>query len=165
MRHDLDAALVRDFPALYRDRRGDTSATRMCDGFPGDGWEALLRRMSEVLEPSSAATGVRAWQVKEKLGGLRVYLTEGAQPPEVRAAVEAAESESLRTCEACGAPGRPRRLAGVSTLCDECATFAAEYQEHRWDPEWRARRGAEAGRRLTLEEAFRRWRRTPDGPR
>ncbi len=39
MRQDLDAALVRDFPNLYRDRHGDTRDTRMCDGFScGDGW-------------------------------------------------------------------------------------------------------------------------------
>ncbi|MGO9832841.1 MAG: hypothetical protein ACLP1X_01360, partial [Polyangiaceae bacterium] len=60
MHPDLDVALVRDFPHLYRDRCGDTRETRMCDGFPGDGWEPIIRRLSEKLEPIARETGLRA---------------------------------------------------------------------------------------------------------
>ena len=44
MRKDLDDALVRDFPLTFRDRNGGTRVTCMCWGFPGDGWEPLIRR-------------------------------------------------------------------------------------------------------------------------
>jgi hypothetical protein len=103
MRADLDEALVRDFPALYRDRHGDTRETRMCDGFPGDGWEPLIRRMSEKIEPFCVGTDLRAAQVKEKWGALRVYMESGGPiPDEVRAAIDEAEGESRRTCGSCG---------------------------------------------------------------
>jgi hypothetical protein len=55
VRQELDEALVRDFPLLYRDRHGDMRSTCMVWGFPGDGWEPLIRRLSERLEPMIAA--------------------------------------------------------------------------------------------------------------
>jgi hypothetical protein len=129
MHPELDAALVRDFPHLYCDRHGDTRETRMCDGFPGDGWEPLIRRLSEKLEPIARETGLRAVQVKEKMGGLRVYVrcADGARvlpvaiSKAVLASIGAAEKESRRTCEHCGAPGSIGKTAGWwSTLCNPC---------------------------------------------
>jgi len=129
MRPELDAALVRDFPHLYLDRHGDTRETRMCDGFPGDGWEPLIRRLSEKLEPIARETGLRAVQVKEKFGDLRVYVrgADGARKlpaaisGAVRAAIRAAEEESSRTCEHCGAAGSTRKIEGWwATLCAAC---------------------------------------------
>ena len=51
MKEELDQALVRDFPLLYRDRYGSMQGTCMCWGFPGDGWEPLIRELSSKLEP------------------------------------------------------------------------------------------------------------------
>jgi len=125
MRPDLDAALVRDFPNLYRDRHGRSRDTRMCDGFPRDGWEPIIRRLSEKLEPIARETGLRALQVKEKFATLRFYVgyEDGSRivPAEVCAAIAVAERESARTCERCGAPGRLSRVGGwYLTLCDVC---------------------------------------------
>ena len=50
MREELDQALCRDFPNLYGDRFGDMRNTAMCWGFPGDGWEPIIRRLSEKIE-------------------------------------------------------------------------------------------------------------------
>ena len=50
MRRDLDEALCRDFPHLYLDRGADCRVTCMCWGFPDDGWEPLIRELSEKLE-------------------------------------------------------------------------------------------------------------------
>lgn len=127
MKPDLDDALVREFPMLYRDRHGDTRRTRMCDGFAcGDGWEPLIRRASEKLEPLVRGTCARAFQVKEKFGTLRFYM-DSVEPlaPDVdeaiAAAIEAAEEESARTCEECGGPGELRDARGwFSTLCARC---------------------------------------------
>ena len=50
MKEELDNKLVQDFPLLYRDRYGDMSSTCMVWGFPGDGWEPLIRELSGKLE-------------------------------------------------------------------------------------------------------------------
>lgn len=166
MHPELDAALVRDFPHLYRDRHGDTRETRMCDGFPGDGWEPIIRRLSEKLEPYCAATGARASQVKEKMSALRVYMASSAcpLPDEIRAAIGTAVRESGRTCEGCGAAGMPRRLRWIRTLCADCATFAAEWERRRFGRtahdggEWSELLHDEYGYPVAFEEALRRWR-------
>lgn len=52
MKKELDEALCRDFPLLYRDRHKRMDITAMCWGFQcGDGWEPLIRRMSAKIEP------------------------------------------------------------------------------------------------------------------
>lgn len=123
MRADLDSALVRDFPLLYADRRAPMTHTCMCWGFEcGDGWEPLIRRLSEKLEPMIRAfpdgERPRASQVKEKFGTLRFYMT--GETPEMTAAISAAYEESCRTCEQCGAPGTRRGGGWIQTLCDKC---------------------------------------------
>lgn len=50
MKKELDEALCRDFPLLYRDRFASMRTTCMCWGFPGDGWEPLIRELSGKLE-------------------------------------------------------------------------------------------------------------------
>ena len=81
-----------------------------------DGWEPLIRRLSEKLEPMD----VEAMQVKEKFGGLRFYLTGGA-PEEAHEAIQAAEDESFRTCEECGKRGKMRdQRDWIRTLCNDC---------------------------------------------
>jgi hypothetical protein len=129
MRSELDEAMVRDFPRLYRDRHGSALETCMCWGFPGDGWEPLIRRLSEKLEPIARETDFRAMQVKEKFGALRFYVRgEGgarglpsAISKTVRAMIDVAEDESRRTCEHCGAAGSTRNVEGwYLTLCTAC---------------------------------------------
>ncbi len=114
MREELQEALYRDFPDLYANRILETC---MCWGFDcGDGWEPLIRRLSEKL---SKIDGVRAEQVKEKFGTLRFYLdyeVEGAQD-----LIDEAEEESARTCEQCGQPGKLRGGGWMVTLCDSCS--------------------------------------------
>ena len=51
MDKELDKKLVEDFPLLYADRGRSMRETCMCWGFPADGWEPLIRELSEKLEP------------------------------------------------------------------------------------------------------------------
>lgn len=100
----------------------------------GRGWHPLLQRLhSDLL---AVDPGYRVNQVKEKYGELRVSLVtgllrslaapderepdhyEGLTPSQL---VRAAEQESARICESCGAPGRPRDRSWIKTLCDDCA--------------------------------------------
>ncbi len=142
MRSDLDEALVRDFPHLYRDRHGDPRDTSMVYGFPGDGWEPIIRRLSEKLEPIARETGMRAVQVKEKMGGLRFYVTgaDGARvlPDSVHAAIWASMEESSRTCEHCGAAGSTAKVGGWwLTLCTACLERARAQRAEQRRPEAR----------------------------
>jgi len=50
MRQDLDDALCRDFPNTFHDRKADPKVTCMCWGFPGDGWEPLIRKAAGLIE-------------------------------------------------------------------------------------------------------------------
>ena len=124
MKAELDAALVKDFPNLYRDRYGDVKETLMCFGFEcGDGWEPLIRRLSAKLEalilavPESKRALYRAVQVKEKYGSLRYYMTY--ETDEMSDLIRVAEDESAVTCETCGTAGKLRGQGWYYTACDE----------------------------------------------
>jgi hypothetical protein len=129
----------------------------MCDGFPGDGWEPLIRRLSKKLEPIARETGLRAVQVKEKFGELRFYVrgADGARKlpaaisEAVRAAISAAMEESSRTCEHCGAaPCSTRTTEGWwATLCDACLEREQARRAER-KRRWRE----ESGTRVWLDD-------------
>ncbi len=127
MRDDLDKKLCEDFPLLYRDRHGDSSKTCMVQGFPGDGWEPLIRRLSEKLEAAIESFPKClplegppcASQVKEKFGALRFYMTWFVD--EFDEWIAEAEAESRRTCEECGATGKLTGKGWVKTACPEHA--------------------------------------------
>ena len=100
----------------------------MVDGFVhGDGWFAIVWRLCEDLEPLvtevEKATGqwFEVTQVKEKFGGLRFYVNHRTDAIWKR--IEAAETESLRTCEVCGQPGKGREGDWILTVCDEHASL------------------------------------------
>ena len=89
-----------------------------------DGWEPIIRRLSEKLEklildlPETNQQAPCAAQVKEKFGGLRFYM-DGATV-EMDAVIGEAERECYKTCETCGAPGKMRTVGWSRTLCDVC---------------------------------------------
>jgi hypothetical protein len=63
MKTELDEALCRDFPNVYRSRHDSMRTTCMCWGFScGDGWEPLLRRLSEKLEKIIIDTVPDEWK-------------------------------------------------------------------------------------------------------
>lgn len=131
MRQELDEALVRDFPNLYADRHNKKEP--FCWGFEcGDGWEPLIRKLSQEVEaiivamPEKERKKFRVKQVKEKFGTLRFYM--GVAHDAIHAAIDRAEQESAVTCEACGAPGKSRNNGWISVLCDE---HQAERQKKR----------------------------------
>lgn len=128
MREDLDTKLCKDFPLLYADRFMDMRKTSMCWGFPGDGWEPLIRELSQGLEEEiqeyredcpDSGVWPKAVQVKEKFGTLRFYMT--FKTPGMAALIRKAEDKSAVTCEVCGKPGEGRsQRSWIMTLCEEC---------------------------------------------
>ncbi len=88
----------------------------------GDGWYEILVTLFERIDPSSVSVAA----VEQKYGSLRIII-EGKIPAEVDAIITAAEAESERVCERCGAPGRLRPdPMWWETLCHSCARMRAE---------------------------------------
>ena len=125
MRSDLEQKLVERWPSWFN---VDQRETRMADGFAhGDGWFNIVWRLCEDLKPFAAeaekVTGrpFEVLQVKQKLGGLRVYVNHSTNV--IRKRIEAAQLESLRTCEVCGKPGSRREGDWIPAVCDEHASL------------------------------------------
>ena len=129
MNENLDRALCRDFPNFFRDRHASKRETCMCYGFPGAGWEPIIREMAEAIEklilefPEEERQQYRAVQMKEKFGTLRAYI-HGTEAMEKIA--DEAERRSRVICEECGKPGVLRAGRWVQTRCDEHAEGRAE---------------------------------------
>jgi hypothetical protein len=97
------------------------------DGWPsridvGPGWYEIVAELAKAIE--TTAPGTTYHQVKEKMGGLRVYYetrlaTDTAIRRTVDGLIRAAETRAGRTCDKCGQPGSPRNLRGLlATRCD-----------------------------------------------
>lgn len=88
------------------------------------GWRPIVRELDQKLR--AAAPEFEYAQLKEKYGGLRVYLRFPENMPaqirdRARELVREAEEKASRKCENCGTTGRLREdRAWVRTLCDEC---------------------------------------------
>jgi len=128
MRKELDEALCKKYPEIFRDRHGDMRTTAMCWGFEcGDGWYHIIDAACAQIENrayNNRLNGVKfapviATQVKEKYGTLRFYYTGGDEY--LDGVVSMAETISAKTCEVCGAPGELREGGWLKTLCDEHA--------------------------------------------
>lgn len=123
--HEEDAILSKDYPFLLN--RDGTPYDFTND--VGEGWESLCIRTFEKIFEAYArhaddSSRFALVQIKEKFGGLRIYLggMETGLFEDVNDIVENAESESFTICEKCGKPGKPREGGWIKTLCDDCAT-------------------------------------------
>lgn len=123
MSPEKDKELCEKYPGLYADRHAPATKTCMCWGFTfADGWFDLVDRLSARLASMIAAlpeeehSRYRVFQAKEKFGGLRFSLHGSTE--EMREIIHAAEEESYKICEVCGAPGRWRNRRWIRTLCD-----------------------------------------------
>lgn len=122
MKKELDEALCKEFPTLFRNRYGDMRTTAMCWGFDcGDGWYDLIKEACrKIVEACPEATMT---QVKEKYGDLRLYHAGNDQSYKVE---DWACRESTKICEVCGKLGKTLTTSGddygwYSTLCPEHA--------------------------------------------
>lgn len=82
------------------------------------GWYEITRQACDAIvrvDPTA-----RAAQLKEKFGGIRLYMNTCAQT--THTVIEALEAQSFHTCQECGAPGtRTQKKWLVITLCPVCA--------------------------------------------
>lgn len=91
----------------------------------GDGWAPLLKNLFKIIEyhitdqiPNELKGQIKAVQIKEKFGALRVYSSNST--PFMDGAVTLAESLSDSVCELCGNLGSRRTLNCIQTLCESC---------------------------------------------
>jgi len=115
------AYLIGRYPILYQGHEWPLTQNLMAFGFEcGDGWFKIIDQLSAditLLDEKNGTTTI-AVQVKEKFGALRFYVEFGSDA--VYDLIDAAEEESLKTCEMCGEPGELRGVGWVSTMCDKC---------------------------------------------
>lgn len=89
----------------------------------GDGWFNLLMEASIKLEnqilsyPESVRQDIVAYQVKEKYGALRFYVSYYTE--ELDEIIDTAEKKSACVCETCGASGKIRGSSWLYCACDE----------------------------------------------
>ena len=116
-----------DLLERYRNLFGSAEDPETLRGYPtvGDGWRAVVEKAVERIDAALAGGPgrVEIVQIKEKLGGLRMYfhsrdLSAGSLA-KVREAIDLAEARADCTCETCGAPGRLYDKGGwLSTRCE-----------------------------------------------
>lgn len=117
--------LFKDFPRLFQGKDHGMQRNLMCFGFEcGDGWFDLIYQLCADLEAEYQKLDPKdldendyiAFQVKEKFGGLRFYLS--SETDAMYKLTDAAEDKSFTICEDCGNPGKPRGGGWIRTLCD-----------------------------------------------
>lgn len=91
-------------------------------GNVGPGWHNILTVLHDALRFREPKYQVA--QLKEKFGGLRLYLENPLIHPNSDELILFAEALCDRTCETCGLPGTASRRSGsangwIKTLCPE----------------------------------------------
>ena len=80
----------------------------------GEGWRVIVSLLIHDL--FEMGWDGELHQIKEKFGGLRFYIGGGSD--EIHKRIQEAESDSLKTCERCGRPGKQRNAGWIRTLCE-----------------------------------------------
>lgn len=109
-----------------------------------DGWKSIV---DPVLDELEAMPGIEIRQVKDKFGGLRIYVEyAGGEQRNARAAELITKARELcsRTCQECGWEGSTQNSTGhwVRTICAACNARLAEGKR---DPDERATSVLHAG--------------------
>ena len=124
MKKELDEALCKEYPKIFKDRHEDMKKTLMCWGFAcDDGWYPLIDTLCALLMWDGSGKPVEnppvAIQVKEKFGGLRFYV--GGATDQQHNFIMFAEVLSFKICETCGTMADVFQTKGwIRTTCQKC---------------------------------------------
>lgn len=123
MREELENKLMKDMPFL--EAINVFSGEKL--GFPiycdcDDGWFNLIyncfKEIQELYNKSNISiSNLIVYQIKEKYGGLRIYL--GSYIDGVQEIVNKYEKLSYEICEICGEKGKTRGKVWFKTLCEK----------------------------------------------
>jgi hypothetical protein len=126
MTPELEIQLVQQFPEFFKDYLGDPKKTAMSFGIQtDDGWFDLIKQAAARLTfqtsqlPEDERGEYRASTIKEKFGGLIIYMTKST--PKMLDICEDILKKSRKTCEVCSAFGKLVDFNGcVKTVCSTC---------------------------------------------
>lgn len=97
----------------------------MAFGFDcGAGWHPmiyeLLDKIQDIVDANPEYKDIRVTQIKEKFGGLRVYLN--FEPDDIWTLIDEYQEKSFNICEECGAENSEMRIihGWFTILCDAC---------------------------------------------
>ena len=99
----------------------------------GDGWKNLYQPIIDYIidynKDKKDEDKIEIWQIKEKFGGLRVYLNKSTE--ELDKMIEEAEKESYHTCEECGKHINKAIVEHhwIYAMCRQCYDEMKEKQE------------------------------------
>lgn len=139
MRREQAENIYLQCPTIYRGRDLAPDNNLMWFGFDcGSGWYDLILTLSIQIEKITEKLrdeGVEpdylpmVTQVKEKYGGLRLYLTVSTK--EMDELISKAEEDSLHICEECGAEGKLMAAYGrfLTTCCEVHRIPGVPYRE------------------------------------
>jgi hypothetical protein len=124
MKSELELKLVKKYPKILRDYKGDMMQTCMAWGMEcDDGWYNLLDKCMEKLQYFCDACSIHgnevqvvASQIKEKYGTLSfytsVYGANGIESDIIDDIIAVAERDSAHTCEVTGNHGEACKRGG-----------------------------------------------------
>ena len=92
--------------------------------YVGKGWRPVVEKALEQMV--AAGWDKELLQVKEKFGGLRIYV--GHASDKIYEIIANATAACSKLCENCGEPGTLGGTHWVVTLCDKCR--AADVSKH-----------------------------------
>jgi hypothetical protein len=88
----------------------------------GNGWKPLIDEvLTEIIKYNETAEDkISLLDIKEKFGGLRIYIIPSIEY--IEELIEKAENESYKICEVCGTKENvtTNRTGWHKTLCDFC---------------------------------------------
>lgn len=138
MDQELQDKLYEKYPQLFSNRNKSPRESCMAWGCEcGNGWFDIISNLCwYIKQHEDNIIGQTKWkqqtnpdyisdyipvkfdQIKEKFGGLRVYLSGGDEY--VKGLVRMAEGFSYKICEVCGERGSPNKGGWITTLCEGC---------------------------------------------
>jgi len=124
MREELEQKLLDEFPfmeitTLWGGKRKGIPVPCEC----GDGWYNLIYDCCKEIDKlykrrNKDINKIQIYQIKEKYGGLRIYLGNYIEGTDE--IVNKYEDESMKVCEICGGQGKLKNKGyWLKTLCDK----------------------------------------------
>ena len=123
MQKKLTIQLYKKYPELFGQVFYTIERSGMGFGFQcGDGWYGILTIVCNLLSNHSLQSGldIKFVQVKEKYGGLRIYIQNSDKYTD--GVCEFAEEMSYHICELCGNKGKVFGERWIMTRCENCKT-------------------------------------------
>lgn len=90
----------------------------------GKGWNKLITPILDYIDIYNSGQKdedkIQVYQIKEKFGGLRIYVSYTT--PELEKMIKEAEDQSYKVCEYCGSTDNVQqtKTGWIKTLCEKC---------------------------------------------